>query len=156
MPFETVKIDPRPMLYVTRSAGMAPDEISGVMGEAFGAIGGFIGRAGVTPAGPPLAVYRDWDEGTGRMQIDVGFPVDEADTDKAEGKVKSGETPSGNALRAVHRGPYMTLRETYGDMQAHIKKVGMTVPALAWEVYITDPDKTPEHELLTEVYMPMP
>ena len=156
MQIETVRIDPRPMIYVTRSASMAPEEISTVMGEAFGAIGGFIGRAGIVPVGPPLAVYRDWDAATGKMNIDVGFPIAEADTAKAEGEVKSGETPSGNALKTVHRGPYATLRNTYGDMTAHIKKIGMAIPSVAWEVYITDPEKTPEKDLLTEVYMAAP
>jgi hypothetical protein len=41
------------MLYVTRSASIAPEEISAVMQEAFTAIGAFIGRSGITPAAPP-------------------------------------------------------------------------------------------------------
>jgi effector-binding domain-containing protein len=153
MTFETVEAQAQPMLCVTRSASMAPEEISSVMGEAFSAIGAFIGRTGVAPAGPPFAVYRDWDAATGRMQIDVGFPVAAADTDKAEGEVMAGTTPSGKALKTVHRGPYAKLRETYGALEAHIKQAGMPMPALAWEVYVTDPDKVPEDELLTEIYM---
>jgi len=154
MQIETVRIDPRPMIYVTRSASMAPEEISTVMGEAFDAIGGFIGRAGVTPAGPPLAVYRNLSDG--RMDIDIGFPVAAADAAKAEGEVKSGETPSGAALKTVHRGPYATLRDTYRDMTAHIRESGLALPALAWEVYISDPAMTPEQDLLTEIYMRVP
>jgi effector-binding domain-containing protein len=153
MPFETVEVQSRPMLYVTRSAGMQPEEISAVMGEAFGAIGAFIGRSGVVPAGPPIAVYRDWDGG--KMAIDVGFPVGEADAARAAGEVRSGRTPSGKALKAVHRGPYRTLRDTYGEMEAEMKKSGIAMPQVAWEVYVSDPDKTPEGDLLTEIYMPV-
>jgi effector-binding domain-containing protein len=153
MPFETVEAQSQPMLYVTRGAGMAPEEIATVMQEAFAAIGAFIGRTGIAPAGPPLSVYRDWDATTGKMQIDIGFPVAAADTAKAEGDVKAGVTPSGKALKAIHRGPYKTLRETYGVLSEHIKQAGMPMPQVAWEVYITDPDQVPEDELLTEIYM---
>jgi effector-binding domain-containing protein len=155
MQIETVETKSQPMLYVTRSASMAPEEIAGVMEEAFGAIGAFIGRAGMAPAGPPLAVYRDWDNATGKMQIDVGFPVAAADAARAEGEVKSGATPSGKALKAVHRGPYKTLRDTYRELQTHMKKAGIAMPSLAWEVYLSDPDTTPEDQLLTEIYMPI-
>jgi hypothetical protein len=36
MQVETVEIKSQPMLYVTRSASIAPEEISAVMQEAFG------------------------------------------------------------------------------------------------------------------------
>ena len=153
MPFETVEVQSQPMLHVTRAASMAPDEIAAIMEEAFAAIGGFIGRTGIAPAGAPLAVYRDWDAATGKMQIDVGFPVAAADTARAEGEVKAGATPSGKSLKAIHRGPYKTLRQTYGALSQHIKQAGLPTPTLAWEVYITDPDKVPEDQLLTEIYM---
>jgi effector-binding domain-containing protein len=155
MRVETVEIKSQPMLYVTRSSSMAPEEISGVMQEAFGAIGAFIGRTGITPTGPPLAVYRDWDSATGNMKIDIGFPVTAPDAARADGEVKSGETPAGKALKTIHRGPYATLRETYGALEAHMKEAGLTMPPLAWEVYISDPGKVPEAELLTEIYMPV-
>jgi effector-binding domain-containing protein len=133
---------------------MKPEEIQAVMGEAFGAIVSFIGRTGIAPVGPPLAVYRDWNNGT--MQVDVGFPVAATDAAEATGLVKAGTTPSGKALKAIHKGPYITLRQTYGDLETHIRKIGMTMPKVAWEVYVSDPDRTPEKDLLTEIYMPVP
>ncbi len=155
MQIETVNAESRPMVYVTRPSSMKPEEISNVMQEAFGVIGSFIGRTGIAPAGPPLAVYHDWDEASGSMQIDVGFPVSTTDAANVEGEVKAGMTPSGEALRAIHRGPYAKLRETYGALTAHMKEQGLPRPQVAWEVYVSDPDKTPEDELLTEIYMPV-
>ncbi len=155
MLIETVEAETRPMLYVTRSTGMNPKDVAATMGEAFSAIGAFLGRSGVTPAGPPLAVYHDWDEGAGRMTVDVGVPVASRDTTKATGEVHAGQTPSGKALKAVHHGPYPKLGDTYGKLEAHLKKAGMAMPAAAWEVYVSDPDKTPEADLLTEIYMPI-
>ncbi len=151
MNIETVETTSQPMLFVTRSAGMDPKEIANVMGEAFGAIGGFIGRAGIVPAGPPLSVYRDMQ--AGKMTIDVGFPVAEAETAKASGEVAAGKTPAGKAFKAIHRGPYATLRQTYGAITEHMKQAGLPMATVAWEVYVSDPDKTPEKDLVTEVYM---
>ncbi len=155
MLIETIEAETRPMLYVTRSASMAPNDIAATMEEAFGAIGAFLGRSGVRPAGPPVAVYHDRDQGAGTMTIDLGFPVACCDTTKATGEVHAGQTPSGKALKAVHHGPYPKLGETYGKLEAHLKRIGLPVPATAWEVYVSDPDKTPAADLLTEIYMPI-
>lgn len=156
MRFEVVMAEPRPMLYLTRTATMEPRDVEAIMGEAFGAIGAFLATSGVIPAGPPIAVYRDWDMKTGTMKIDLGFPVVSGDAPKASGDVHSGTTPAGKALKAVHHGPYRKLRETYGALEAHMKQRGMPMSAMAWEVYVSDPDKTPEADLVTEVYMALP
>lgn len=156
MLIETIEAETRPMLYVTRAASMDPSAIAATMAEAFAAIGGFLGAHHVRPAGPPLAVYRDWDPATGWMAIDVGFPVAARDTTKAAGAVHAGQTPAGKALKAIHRGAYAGLADTYAKLEAHMRKAGLPLPASAWEVYVSDPDTTPQADLLTEVYMPVP
>ena len=155
MLIETIEAETRPMLYVSRSASMDPKEIAATMQEAFGAIGAFLGTSGVRPAGPPVAIYHDRDEATGRMTIDLGFPVASRDTTKAKGDVHAGQTPSGKALKAVHHGSYPRLAESWGALEAHMKKRGLPVPDTAWEVYVSDPDNTREEDLLTELYMPV-
>ncbi len=144
MQIQTVEVASRPMLYITRAATMAPQDIAAVMQEAFGAIGAFIARTQVRPVGPPLAIYRNWDETTQKMQIDLGFPVAPGDTARADGEVKVGETPRGAALR-----------DTYRLLEDHIRQARLPMPPMAWEVYVGDPANTPEEELLTEIYMPL-
>ena len=155
MRIETITAESRPMLYVTRSANVEPKDIADVMGEAFGTMDTFFGRSGVRPAGRPLAVYHDWDKGSGKMKVDLGFPVAASDTPKATGEVHAGRTPAGQALKAVHRGPYPKLQETYSELEGHLLKAGIPTPSTAWEIYVSDPGKTPPDELLTEVYMPL-
>jgi effector-binding domain-containing protein len=141
------------MLHVTREASMDPGKIAAVMGEAFGAIQSFLGHTGMKPADPPLALYRDWDGQT--MQVDVGFPVSPADAARADGEVQAGQIPEGKALKAVHRGSYARLQETYEAMEAHVKETGLKTREIAWEVYMNDPVSAPEDELVTELYMPL-
>lgn len=114
MKLEVVTVKGQPMLFVTRKTPMAA--IGQAMGEAFETLGAFIGRNGIAPAGPPITVYRD--HAAGNVTMDVGFPVAKAALAKAAGEVKAGTTPSGKAFKAVHRGPYDRLRDTYGTMEA--------------------------------------
>jgi effector-binding domain-containing protein len=87
--------------------------------------------------------------------VDVGFPVASRDATKATGEVHAGQTPSGEALKAVHHGPYPKLADTYGKIEAQLKKAGLPLPASAWEVYVSDPDRTPADDLTTEIYLPI-
>lgn len=152
MQITTIEVEPQPMLHVTRSAGMAPGEIAGVTGQAFGLPGAFFGRTGVTPAGPPLAVYRDWDGST--MTIDVGFPVAAADTGRAEGEIRSGPTPSGRAVTALYQGPYEGLRKACDELEAHMEAAGLPMPPISWKVYLNDPGAVEPEKLMTQIYIP--
>lgn len=141
----------QPMVYVTTRSSMLPDDIAARMGELFNRLELFFGESSVRPAGPPLAIYRDWD-GDG-MTIEVGFPVAQGDLAKAHGDVLAGHAPQGDAAKVLHRGSYDTLRDTYGEMEQEMKRLGIAMGPLAWEVYLGDPGKTPEEDLLTEIYM---
>ena len=137
MNVETVETKSQPILFLSRSSSMDPSDIGRTMGEAFGTLGAFVGKNGIAPAGPPVCIYRSWDKG--KMGFDVGFPVSKGALAKAAGEVKAGETPSGKALKAIHRGAYAKLRDTYGEVEAHMKKSGIPMPSLSWEVYVGDP-----------------
>jgi effector-binding domain-containing protein len=149
----TVQTKSQPMLYVTRKSTMAPDEIGKAMADAFATLGKFIGQHGVPVVGPPLAIYHDYSKSG--LVMDIGFPVMAPATGMAAGEIRAGETPSGKALKAVHRGAYDKLRETYDALGEQMKQAGIPMPAKSWEVYLTDPDTTPEAEQITEIFMPV-
>jgi effector-binding domain-containing protein len=148
---ETVQAKSQPMIYVRRTSSMAPDDIGKAMGEAFGMLGKFIGENNIAVAGPALSIYHDYSEKG--VVMDIGFPV--AAGVEAGGEIELGETPGGKALKAVHRGPYDTLRNTYDALGDHMKENGIPMPPLSWEVYVSDPATTPEAELVTEIFMPV-
>lgn len=146
-----VELTPQPMVYVTATASMA--EMSAVMGTTFATLGRFIGTSGVTPLGPPLAIYHDWSGD--RTAVDVGFPVSAADAGKAAGEVRAGMTPGGFALKAVHVGPYDDFPATYAAIGAALKAAGIPESTRMWEVYLGEPGVTPDAELITEIYTPV-
>lgn len=151
MQSETVQTHAQPMIYVRYTVGMDSADIGRKMGEAFQTLGQFIGQNAIAPAGPPLAVYHDYTD-TG-MTMDVGFPVAAAALGKAAGAVKAGATPSGKARKYLHKGPYDTLRDTYGEIQKQFEAEGTPMSPVCWEVYLSDPDSTPEADLVTEIFM---
>lgn len=137
-----------PMIYVTSTTSMTG--VAAFMGTAFSTLGQFIGANRIVPAGPPLAIYHDWTET--QTVVDVGFPVTAADAAKSQGGVLAGTTPGGLALKAIHRGPYSGMPGTYAAIAARMAKAGIPPATVMWEVYVSDPDTTPEAELVTEIY----
>lgn len=140
----------RPYLYVESDCGMDPSEISAAMGEAFGAVMAAMQRDGIAPAGPPLAVYHDYDPAL--MRFRAGVFVSESDAARAGAGVTADHTPDGKALHFMHVGPYATLREDYDEMMRWTASRGLTLCAPTWEVYVDDPGAVPEAELRTEVW----
>ncbi len=151
MQIETIEAVGQPFLHTTRTSGTKPAEISAVMGDALREIGAFIGQAGITPVGPPMAIYRTWE--AAETTFEVGFPVALEDADKEAGSIETGVTPEGRALKAIHTGAYADLSRTYEVLQEEAAKAGIPQPRIAWEIYMNDPGSVPEDELVTEVYL---
>jgi effector-binding domain-containing protein len=149
--FSLTHVDPRPYLYVERRSTMDPGDISAAMGRAFGDVMAFREAHGIAADGPPLSVYDDYSPD--EMTFRAGVFVVEADTAAATDEVKAGRTPGGEVLHFTHIGPYATLRDSYGTMMAHCEREGLKIGAPTWEVYVDDPETTPEHRLRTEVYV---
>lgn len=153
MQIETVQTQALPWIYLSYQTSMDSTEIGRVMGEAFQKLGQFVGQNQIAVAGPALSVYRDYTD-TG-MTVDIGFPIPAAALGKASGEIKAGQTPSGKVLKAVHRGPYDKLRETYDALGKHMKAADIPMPAISWEVYLSDPNTTADADLITEIFMPV-
>lgn len=137
-----------PYLYVEKTSSMAPDEIGRAMGEAFGAVWGFMQDHAIAPAGGALSVYYDFD--MTQMDFRAGFVVAPDDLAKAEGAVKGDVTPAGPVARFVHKGPYETVGADYDLLMAWLEKEGLKMAVPAWEVYLNDPDQVAPEDLLTE------
>ena len=150
--FEVVEKDAHPILYVSCTTASAPDQISAEMASGFGEIIGFMAQNQVEAAGPPLSIYSSFNETV--TAFDVAIPISETDAARIDfdGSVKSGSTPGGKALKAVHTGPYDQLAATYQSLYAHAAAEGLNV-GLAWEYYMNDPGETAPEDLVTEVYI---
>jgi effector-binding domain-containing protein len=130
------------------------------MSAAFGALYAAIARAGITPSGPPRAIYTAW--GPNEVRFTVALPIDRAPAVVPEG-ITVAASPERTALRFVHHGSYRELRATYGRIEAWLReRGGIKRPddwaryAPMWEEYMNDPSTTPEADLVTRIYLTLP
>ncbi|WP_346898339.1 GyrI-like domain-containing protein [uncultured Roseibium sp.] len=149
--FKLIDVAEIPYFYQERSCGMAPEDIGAAMGETFQAVWDFLLESGVETTGKALSVYYAYDPD--EMTFRAGFSVDADDREKATDPIRYDTTPAGRVLHFRHTGPYSKLRDSYGQMMAYMEKEGLKIAAPAWEVYLNDPTKTPEDELLTDVFV---
>jgi hypothetical protein len=67
-------------------------------------------------------------------------------------RVRTGHSPAGRAVRAVHRGPYDRMGPTYEQLAAWMAAHGVAEGDVSWEQYISDPGETAPDELITHIY----
>jgi len=111
-----------------------------------------LNRQGVKPNGPPMIIYTATDD-TG-FQFEAAAPVAQAPNLTA-GDVKVGKSPTGKALKFVHRGSYDAMDTTYEAITNYLDDKRLEARDLFIEQYMKDPLATPEDDLIIEVYVPL-
>ncbi|NLT55378.1 MAG: MerR family transcriptional regulator [Actinomycetales bacterium] len=124
------------------------------VGGCFAAVGAALGAAGVPPVGPPYLVMPDVIDQETPGRIVVGFPV--AVPFPGNGEVVGEEAPAMTVASTVHRGPYEEVRPAYHTLQGWIQEHGHQVTGPLREIYLTDPNCTPDPaDYVTEVQYPI-
>lgn len=123
-----------------------------VMGKAYGEIMTYMQKNNLQPANAPYCRY--YNEDMENLDIEMGVPVQ--DEIKGEGRIKSSKLPGGKFAVSMHIGPYREIEKTYTKLMEEIKEKGYdmapTEKGGCYELYLSDPQDTPENELKTEVY----
>ena len=152
---EQIVVEPADIAYLQTASAPAPAAISEAMGEAYFEILTFIDQQGLTEAGAPLSITRSFSGG--ELLFDAAIPVRgiSDDTPRTGHRVRIGRSYGGNVIRVRHVGSYRTLGDTHRKVAAYLAATGIERAGDAWEVYVSDPTKVPEAELLTYVYYPI-
>lgn len=132
-----------------------PAAVSRALGEAFFDVLAYLRRQGLSEAGPPIAVNRGF-RGA-ELELDAAIPVASAPPAPAGGEagIRFGRTYAGPAIRATHKGPYAGLAATHLKIAAWLAAYGIERNGDPWEVYVSDPARTPEAERVTLIYYPV-
>jgi effector-binding domain-containing protein len=120
--------------------------------EALKQIYGYLDKQGIKPSGPAMTVYLSTDD-TG-FQFQIGVPVAEEPKDPPKGDIAMAQSPSGKALKFIHRGSYDSMDNTYEAITNFLDEKKIDAKDLFVEMYVTDPRTTPEDKLVIEVYVP--
>jgi len=147
---ERVDVDAQKILYVTTNSSQDPADIAPAMAAAYAEITEFMNQANINISGQPMAITRAWEEGS--YQFDAAIPV-EFVPQVLSGDIKSGLSPQGPAVRAVHNGAFDEMMPTYTKLAAYISAHGLRQGDVSWEHYITDPASATQSEMITHVYI---
>lgn len=130
-----VQADERPTAVVRARVPVA--ELPIFFQKAFSATWKALREQGLTPTGPPFALYHGIP--TQSVDVEAGFPVTIAP--HADGEVAAGTLPGGRAVEAVHVGPYDTMGETYGQVEQWMVGQRLQPGPVVWESYLSDPQR---------------
>jgi effector-binding domain-containing protein len=132
---------------------------SGLWDSAFETIqGGFrtvygaMQKLGIKESGPPMTIYTATDDSG--FQFQAAVPVDRAPDPPPGGTIKVGKSPSGKALKFVHRGSYDAMDATYDAITNYFDERQLDALDLFIEQYMKNPLTTPEDDLVIEIYVP--
>jgi len=106
-------------------------------------------------AGPPFGWFYDNPEEVPahKLRSEVGFPFKgEA---KPEGKIKIKKIPSQEVLSTIHKGPYHEVGPSYATLFQYAHEKSYIPLGCPMEIYLNDPAKVPETDLLTEIQLPI-
>jgi effector-binding domain-containing protein len=146
---EIVDVAPVDVLYVPVGGEAQQAGVAGTMAEAFREISTFMAEQNLVMSAQPMAITRSWDEKG--FHIDAAIPVERTDV-QPQGKVRWGQSPSGRAVRFVHRGSYDSMAPSYEKLAAYMAVHGLVEGKISWEHYISDPIATDPDRLLTHIY----
>lgn len=148
---EAVTLEPKTILFLKGQTNW--DAAFETLVESFKSLNAQLGKEGIAPSGPPMAIYTQIDEKG--FQFQAALPVAAAPAKPLEGGVAVGETPTGKALKFVHRGSYDAMNTTYEALTNYIEDKGLEARDLFVEEYLTDPVKADPNELVVNVYVPI-
>jgi effector-binding domain-containing protein len=148
---ETVVLAPRPFAFIEGKADR--DEVYGAIQGSLGLVKRDIDKAGLKPAGRPLAVFVESDD-TG-FRYHAGYPLEAAPAGKTNlsEAVKIAVTPSGKAMRFQHLGAYADIDATYDAITAYLDEKGIDAQDSFIEEYVNDVKDGDDPNLEVDIFV---
>ena len=146
---EIVEAEPLDILYIATDSRAGPGGVAASLAAAYQEITSFMAENSIEMQAQPMAITRGWDAKD--YEFDAAIPVSTTDVELS-GNVRAGKSPSGRAVRVVHRGPYDRMSPSYEKLAAYMAAHGLKEGRVSWEHYISDPGQTPADEIITHIY----
>ena len=121
--------------------------------NAFGKIREELTRAGIAPAGRPLAVFVDTEDMGFRYDAMIPIPEIPPGRTTLTPEVRFGKTPEGKAFRFVHKDSYEAIDSTYETIEAYLEAKGVPVKNTFIEEYVTDLTEAQDPNLEVNIFV---
>ena len=146
---DIVEAEPLDILYIVTDSRSEAGGVAASLAVAYQEITSFMAEHSIEIQAQPMAITRSWDARD--YEFDAAIPVSTTDVELS-GNVRAGKSPSGRAVRVVHRGPYDRMSPSYEKLSAYMAVHGLKEGRVSWEHYISDPGQTPADEIITHIY----
>ena len=137
------------IVYLTAFEGRPGPSLEQDLADAYRRLLSAMDAQGITRSGQPLTITRAT---AARWRVDAAVPAELAGA-VPEPPIRTGRSPSGSAVRVLHRGPYEDIAPAYGKIAAWLAVRGLGEGGVTWEQYLSDPLVTPPEERETAVYV---
>jgi effector-binding domain-containing protein len=147
---EEVTLTEQPIVYLSSTATW--DKAFETIIDSFKKVYAYLEKEKIAPAGPPMTIYTSTDDKG--FQFRAAVPVAAPPANLTDG-MTAGKSPTGKALKYVHRGTYDSLDSTYEAITNQLDEKGLEAQDIFVETYLNDPRTTPDDQLAIEVYVPI-
>ncbi len=129
----------------------------GSVGILYDELFGALGRAGIAPAGPPLALYYDEEYREQDVDVEAVVPIGDAEVKVDLGRTKVRELPPQEEMASLVRpGPYDDFSPAYQTLMEWIQANGYRVIGPNREIYLRGPGEGVEPATyVTELQFPV-
>jgi len=148
---QEVTLPPRTMIYLKGQAKW--DNAFGTLVDAYKSLHLYFDKQGIKPTGPAMTIYTETDDDGFKFQ--AALPVATVPPNPPKGDIAVGHTPSGKALKFVHRGSYDAMDMTYEEITDYLDDKGLEAKDKFIEEYVTDILKTSPDNLVVEIFVPV-
>lgn len=121
--------------------------------EAFKSLHEYLDKQGIKPNGNAMTIYTQ--TGDTGFSFDAALPVARVPDNPPKGDIAVGQSPSGQALKFIHRGAYDAMDSTYETITNYLDDKGLEAKDLFIEEYATDPVTTNPDRMVIDIYVPV-
>ena len=149
MEIKEKKIPERQVAYIRYKGSF--EEIPVLLGEVVG----FVMARGLMIMGPPFGIYFNSPQEVPVEELEYELGIPFKGQVEEEGRVKIKTEPEQQVLYTVYKGPYSEAGKAIGALGQYAYQNGYEIIGPPMETYISDPNETPEEDLLTEMCFPV-
>ena len=141
--------------FLSASSADSEDALAAAIGASLAQVRLFLVNNNLTQAGAPRTIDTNW--GGATRTFDVALPIDRLPSEPvpADSVVQVKGSYAGPVVKAIHKGPYGTLRNTSEKLLAWMAINGYTPNGNPWNEFVNDPGTVPAAELVTNIYVPV-
>jgi effector-binding domain-containing protein len=148
---QTLELTARPAAYFEGKASR--DEVYSAIMGSLAMIRGELDKAGLKPAGHPLAIFLTADDNGFTYRAEIPIEAIPDGKTQLSPSVKFGQTPAGKAMKFEHRGAYDDIDATYEAITAYLDEKGIDAQDIFMEEYLNDVKTTDDPNLEVDIYV---